>query len=136
AVERDLSAMAGDDFCPTFLRFATAFGASPQMRFDIVLNNLAGLAWTTGRITMTSDGSLCRPLAHIRDISEAIMTVLGARRDQVFCERFNVGDDENNFRVVDIAAAVALAFPNCALEFGSNKGDNRSYRVSFRKIRD
>lgn len=136
AVERDLSAMAGDNFCPTFLRFATAFGASPQMRFDIVLNNLAGLAWTTGRITMTSDGSLCRPLAHIRDISEAIVTVLAAPREDVFCERFNVGDDENNFRVVDIAAAVAVAFPNCAIEFGSNKGDNRSYRVSFRKIRD
>ena len=135
AVERDLSALASDSFCPTYLRFATAFGASPHMRFDVVLNNLSGLAWTTGRISMTSDGTLWRPLVHICDIAEAIVATLKAPREKVFNEAMNVGDDEHNYRVVDITAAVAVAFPNCAIEFGRNNGDNRSYRVSFGKIR-
>lgn len=136
AVERDLSMMASEAFCPTCLRFATAFGASPHMRFDIVLNNLAGLAWTTGRLSMTSDGTLWRPLVHIQDISEAIASVLAAPREAVFNEAFNVGDDDHNFRIVDVTAAVAVAFPDCVVEFGRNNGDNRSYRVSFAKIRD
>lgn len=133
-VERDLAAMADDTFSPTFLRNATAFGASPRMRFDIVLNNLAGLARTTGRIAMTSDGTPWRPLVHALDIGQAIRCVLAAPRDVVHDQVFNVGDSEHNYRVREIAQAVADVFPGCDLSFGDNGGDNRSYRVAFDKI--
>ncbi|HEX2886741.1 SDR family oxidoreductase [Vineibacter terrae] len=133
-VERDVQALADDDFSPTFLRNATAFGASPRIRFDIVLNNLAGLAWTTGRIAMTSDGTPWRPLVHVQDICGAIAATLGAPRATVAGQIFNVGDNANNYRVREIAAAIGEAFPNCKIELGSNAGDNRSYRVSFDKI--
>jgi nucleoside-diphosphate-sugar epimerase len=133
-VERDLAAMADDSFSPTFLRNATAFGASPRMRFDIVLNNLAGLAWTTGEIAMTSDGTPWRPLVHALDIAKAIRCVLAAPREIVHGEIFNVGDSDQNYRVREIAAAIADVFPHCKLSFGDNRGDNRSYRVSFEKI--
>jgi nucleoside-diphosphate-sugar epimerase len=134
-VERDVQALADDAFSPTFLRNATAFGASPRIRFDIVLNNLAGLAWTTGRITMTSDGMPWRPLVHVRDISAAVAATLKAPREAVANQVLNVGDNENNYRVREIAEAIGEAFPNCKIEFGSNGGDNRSYRVSFDKIK-
>jgi nucleoside-diphosphate-sugar epimerase len=133
-VERDLTAMADDDFTPSFLRNATAFGASPRMRFDIVLNNLAGLAWTTGAIAMTSDGSPWRPLVHGLDIAQAIRCVLEAPREAVHTQVFNVGSNEQNYRVRDIADIVADAFPGCQLSFGAPSGDNRSYRVNFDKI--
>jgi nucleoside-diphosphate-sugar epimerase len=133
-VERDVGRMAGPSFCPTYLRNATAFGASPRMRFDIVLNNLAGLAWTTGRITMTSDGTAWRPLVHVLDIAEAVVQTLEAPREAVFNEVFNVGDDSHNYTVRQISAAIADEFPGCAVEFGQNTRDNRSYRVSFAKI--
>lgn len=134
-VERDVQALASAGFSPTFLRNATAFGASPRIRFDIVLNNLAGLAWTTGRITMTSDGMPWRPLVHVRDIGEAIIRTLEAPRDAVSNQILNVGDNDNNYRIREIAEAIGEAFPNCRIEFGSNAGDNRSYRVGFDKIR-
>ena len=134
-VERDLKAMANDAFSPTFLRNATAFGASPRMRFDIVLNNLAGLAWTSKRIAMTSDGTPWRPLVHGLDISRAILEVLEAPREAVHNEVFNVGDTEHNYRVKEIAEIVAEAFPCCQVSFGPPSTDNRSYRVSFEKIR-
>jgi nucleoside-diphosphate-sugar epimerase len=134
-VERDVQAMASADFSPTFLRNATAFGASPRIRFDIVLNNLAGLAWTTGRITMTSDGMPWRPLVHVQDIAAAIAATLEAPRARVANQVMNVGDNDNNYRIREIAEAIGEAFPNCRIEFGSNAGDNRSYRVSFDKIR-
>ena len=133
-VERDVAAMASDDFSPTFLRNATAFGASPRMRFDIVLNNLAGLAWTTRRIAMTSDGTPWRPLVHALDIARAIRCVLVADVDAVYNETFNVGSDRQNYQVREIAQAVADVFPGCELTFGASGGDNRSYRVSFDKI--
>jgi nucleoside-diphosphate-sugar epimerase len=134
-VERDVGKMADDDFSPTFVRNATAYGASPRMRFDIVLNNLAGLAWTTKEIRMTSDGTPWRPLVHVRDICEAIACCLEAPRKAVHGQILNVGDNDQNYQVRDIAEIVARAFPGCKLEFGSNGGDNRSYRVSFDKIR-
>ena len=134
-VERDLKAMADDGFSPTFLRNATAYGASPRMRFDIVLNNLAGLAWTTRRIAMTSDGTPWRPLVHGLDIARAILEVLEAPREAVHNEVFNVGDTEHNYRVKEIAEIVAETFPGCEVSFGSPGADNRSYRVSFEKIR-
>jgi nucleoside-diphosphate-sugar epimerase len=135
-VERDVGALADDSFSPTFMRNATAFGASPRMRFDIVLNNLAGLAWTTGEIRMTSDGTPWRPLVHALDIAKAIRCALAAPRDLVHGEVYNVGDTSQNYQVRDIAQAVADAFPGCKLSFGDNGGDNRSYRVAFEKINE
>ncbi|MGD1911965.1 MAG: NAD-dependent epimerase/dehydratase family protein [Rivularia sp. (in: cyanobacteria)] len=133
-VERDVKPLASDDFSPTFMRNATAFGASPRMRFDIVLNNLGGLAWTTKEIKMISDGTPWRPLVHALDISKAIICALEAPRDIVHNQIFNVGDTANNYRVKEIAEFVAEAFPGCKLSFGDSGSDNRSYRVSFEKI--
>ncbi len=134
-VEHDLKPLANDEFSPTFMRNATAYGASPHMRFDIVLNNLAGLAWTTKEIRMTSDGTPWRPLVHGLDICRAIIAVLGAPREAVHSEIFNVGDTAHNYRVREIAEIVAQTFPGCQLSFGAPSLDNRSYRVSFEKIR-
>jgi nucleoside-diphosphate-sugar epimerase len=133
-VERDLSAMADDNFSPTFLRNATAYGPSPRMRFDIVLNNLSGHAWTTGTIHMTSDGSPWRPIVHVADICDAIRAAVTAPRQAVHDEIFNVGRNDANHRVKEIAEIVAEEFPECQLSLGSNDGDTRSYRVSFDKV--
>ena len=94
-------------FSPVFLRNATAYGASPRMRFDLVLNNLAGLARTTGRIAMTSDGTPWRPLVHVLDICEAIACAAEAPREAIHGQIFNVGDNGQNYRVREIAALVA-----------------------------
>lgn len=133
-VERDLSAMADDSFSPTFLRNATAFGASPRMRFDIVLNNLCGLAWVERTIAMTSDGTPWRPLVHGLDIAQAIRCALDAGRDTVHGLVVNVGSDENNVTVRDIASVVGAEFPDCAVTFGPPSADQRSYRVDFSRI--
>ncbi|MBL0423408.1 SDR family oxidoreductase [Ramlibacter sp. AW1] len=133
-VERDVGAMAAPGFSPTFLRNATAYGASPRMRFDIVLNNLCGIAATSGRIAMTSDGTPWRPLVHVLDICEAVACALDAPADAVHNEVFNVGHDADNYQVRDIARIVAEVFPGCELSFGPAGADNRSYRVSFAKI--
>lgn len=133
-VEREVQALADAHFTPVFLRNATAYGASPRMRFDIVLNNLAGHAWTGREVKMTSDGTPWRPLVHVNDICEAILLALEAPRGAVHNEVFNVGSDEQNYRIREIAEIVAATFPGCALTFGPSGGDNRSYRVSFAKI--
>jgi nucleoside-diphosphate-sugar epimerase len=133
-VERDVLALADDTFTPVFLRNATAFGPSPRMRFDVVLNNLAGLAWTTREIRMTSDGTPWRPLVHVLDICEAMACALVAPRELVHGEIFNVGSSEQNYRVREIAAIVADAFPGCTVSLGRPDRDNRSYRVAFEKI--
>lgn len=133
-VERDVGALADDSFSPVFLRNATAFGASPRMRFDIVLNNLTGVAFTTGVIAMTSDGSPWRPLVHGLDIAKAIRCVLAAPQKAVHNEVFNVGSIEQNYQVKDIAQTVADVFPGCQLRLGHAGADNRSYRVNFDKI--
>lgn len=134
-VERDVKPLATDSFSPTFMRNATAYGASPRMRFDIVLNNLAGLAWTTKEIKMTSDGTPWRPLVHGLDIAGAIIAVLDAPKDAIHNQTFNVGDGAHNYRVKEVAEIVAAAFPGCSVSFGTNSTDNRSYRVNFDKIR-
>jgi nucleoside-diphosphate-sugar epimerase len=133
-VERDVQPMADDNFSPTFLRNATAYGASPRMRFDIVLNNLAGLAWTTKKITMVSDGTPWRPLVHALDIGKAIGCVLDTPRENVHNQIFNVGDTAHNYTVKEIAQIVGEVFPGCEISFGTQGADNRSYRVSFEKI--
>jgi nucleoside-diphosphate-sugar epimerase len=134
-VERDVGGLADIHFSPVFLRNATAFGASPRMRFDIVLNNLAGFAWTTKEIKMTSDGTPWRPLVHVEDICQAVVLALEAPREAVHNEIFNVGDDDQNYRIREIAAIVGQVFGGCTITFGQPSGDNRSYRTSFDKIR-
>lgn len=135
-VERDVGALADETFSPTFLRNATVFGASPRMRFDLVVNNLSGWAWTTGRIKMTSDGSPWRPLVHVRDVCEAIACVLDAPAERVRGRIMNVGSSEENYRIREVAEIVSKAFPGCELTVGSSDGDNRSYKVDFSLIRE
>jgi nucleoside-diphosphate-sugar epimerase len=132
--ERELSDLADDRFSPTFLRNATAYGASPRMRFDLVVNNLAALAWTTNRIAMVSDGTPWRPIVHVLDICRAFGAALDAPREAVHDRVFNVGRTDENYQIRDIAAAIATVFPNCQVSFGKSDPDQRSYRVSFDRV--
>jgi len=135
AVERDLVPMADDDFEPCFLRNATAYGASPRQRFDIVLNDLCGLAWTTGEIKLMSDGTPWRPLVHALDMCEAVYQSLIAPAAAMKAQIYNVGSNNQNYRVIEIAKIVANEFPGCKLTVGAASADNRSYKVNFDKIR-
>jgi nucleoside-diphosphate-sugar epimerase len=133
-VEQDVRKLADDKFCVTFMRNATAYGASPRMRFDIVINDLSGLAWTVKKIAMTSDGSPWRPVVHVEDICNSVRAVLEADAGKVNGEAFNVGSNAENYRVREIANIVAEGFPGCVVSTGPASADNRSYRVSFDKI--
>ena len=135
-VEQGVRELMDDDFTPVFMRNATAYGASPRQRFDLVLNNLCGFAHTIREIRMTSDGSPWRPITHIEDICEAMLCALKAPKDAVAGEAFNVGADSENYRIREIAEIVAKTFPGCELTIGESGGDTRSYRVSFAKIRE
>lgn len=134
-VEQDVSKLADDDFSPTFLRSGTAYGVSPRLRFDLVLNNLVAWAYTTGNVHLKSDGSPWRPVVHIEDMSRAFLSVLNAPRELIHNEAFNVGRTDENYRVKDIAQIVIETVPGSKLEFASDAGpDKRNYRVNCDKI--
>ncbi|MEN3271065.1 SDR family oxidoreductase [Pseudonocardia sp.] len=135
-VEDDLAELADSDFVPFSLRNATAFGFSPRLRADIVLNNLVGRAILTGKVTVLSDGTPWRPLAHAEDIAGAVVAALAAPADVVRARAFNVGTEKNNRTVAEIAEAVVEAVPGAELEITGEAGnDPRSYRVDFSRAR-
>jgi nucleoside-diphosphate-sugar epimerase len=135
-VEDDLADMADSWFSPVFLRNATAFGFSPRLRVDIVLNNLVGHAVLTGDVRVLSDGTPWRPLVHARDIAAAFLLALEAPIDQVHCKAYNVGSESNNLTVAEIAQSVVDVVPGATLLItGETGGDPRSYRVEFSAVR-
>ncbi len=134
-VEQDVAKLADDGFSPTFLRCATAYGASPRLRFDVVLNNLIAWAFTTGKVFLKSDGTPWRPIVHIEDISRAFVATLTAPREAVHTQAFNVGRNDQNYRIREIAEIVKETVPGCEIAFADDAGpDKRNYRADFSKI--
>jgi nucleoside-diphosphate-sugar epimerase len=134
-VERDVAKLADSDFSPTFLRNATAYGVSPRLRFDLVLNNLVAWAFTTGQVYVKSDGTPWRPVVHIEDISRAFIAVLRAPRELVHNQAFNVGRNEDNYRIRELAEIVKETVPGCDVQYAKDGGpDKRCYRVDSRKL--
>jgi nucleoside-diphosphate-sugar epimerase len=135
--ERALSALADDRFSPCYLRNATAYGVSPRLRLDVVVNNLTAAAVTTGQVRLESDGSPWRPLVHVEDISRAFVAALEAPRELVHDEAFNVGRSEDNVQVREVAEMVRHAVPGSEVSYADGAGpDLRNYRVDFSKLRD
>jgi nucleoside-diphosphate-sugar epimerase len=133
--EEALLELSDEDFCPVFMRNATAYGVSPRLRVDIVLNNLVGWAHTTGEVRILSDGTPWRPLVHIEDISRATLAIVEAPADAVRGQAFNIGGSAENYQVSDLAEIVRDAVGECSIEYaGSGDPDPRSYRVDFGKF--
>lgn len=134
-VEKDLQKLADKTFTCVYMRNATVFGASPRMRFDLVVNNLSGIAWTEKEIRMSSDGSPWRPLVHILDVCDSFAAVLEAPKALVQNQIFNIGSSDGNYQVKEVAKIIGKVFPGCKVSFGKSDGDNRSYKVSFEKLK-
>jgi len=134
-VEQEVSPLADDDFSPTYLRNTTAYGWSPQLRGDIVVNNLVAHAFINGEVLIKSDGTPWRPLVHIEDISRAFLAVMEAPRETVHNQAFNVGRTDENFQISTVADMVAEIVPNCRVVYApGGEPDTRSYKVDFSKI--
>jgi nucleoside-diphosphate-sugar epimerase len=133
--EQDVAPLADASFSPVYLRNATAYGVSRRLRADIVVNNLVGHAFTTGKVLLQSDGTPWRPLVHHRDISAAFLAVLEAPRESIHNQAFNVGRNGENYRIRQVAEMVAEVVPNCEVAFAAGaSADTRDYRVDFSKI--
>lgn len=136
-VEEEVAKLADDNFHPVFMRNATVYGVSPNLRLDLVVNNLIAHAYLTGKASIMSDGSPWRPIVHVEDFCNAFLAALQAPIDQIHNEAFNVGINEENYQVKDIAAEVEKVVPDCKIEILNNLGsDERSYRVDFSKIKN
>jgi nucleoside-diphosphate-sugar epimerase len=134
-VEQDVSRLADDNFSPTFLRNSTAYGVSPRLRADLVVNNLVGFAYTTGEVLIASDGTPWRPLVHVEDICRAFLAILHAPRELVHNQAFNVGRTEENYQIREIAAMVEEIVPGSRVKYAEGGGpDLRCYRVNCDKI--
>jgi nucleoside-diphosphate-sugar epimerase len=135
--ENAISALVTESFSPIFMRNATAFGVSSRMRFDLVVNNLAGYAQTEGSIKIMGDGTPWRPLVHIRDIAAACIAALRQDKAAVHNQAFNVGDDRENYQIKAIAHQIKNYYPDCEITIAQkNAGDTRNYRVGFTKLKD
>jgi nucleoside-diphosphate-sugar epimerase len=134
-VEKDLVQLADDDFSPTYMRNATAYGVSPCLRVDLVVNSLVGYAYTTQEVLIQSDGSPWRPLVHVEDIGWAFLAVLHAPRELVHNQPFNVGRTEENYRIREVAEIVREVVPGSVVTYAKGGGpDARCYRVNCQKI--
>jgi nucleoside-diphosphate-sugar epimerase len=133
--EESVVKLADASFSPVFMRNATAYGVSPRLRADVVLNNLVCWAHTTGRIRIMSDGTPWRPIVHVQDIARAFAAALVAPREAIHNQAFNVGSNGENYQVMELAEIVRATVPGCKVEFGPGAGpDPRSYRVDFTKL--
>jgi nucleoside-diphosphate-sugar epimerase len=133
--ERDVATLADASFAPTFLRCATAYGVSPRLRFDVVLNNLVAWAFTAGKVLLKSDGTPWRPIVHIEDIARAFLATLAAPPGAVSGQALNVGRNDQNYRIREIAEIVKETVPGCEITFAEGAGpDKRNYRADFSKI--
>lgn len=132
--EEALLSLADENFSPVLLRNATVFGSSPRLRFDLVVNNLAGLAFTQKKIIMDSDGTPWRPFVHVLDVAEAIMCALVAHKDAVHKQIFNVGNSQANYQINEIARIIQETFPGSEVSLNKDGADKRNYKVNFDKI--